>query len=65
MKMQPTPQRAINVAYDLYLAASEIAEPLPRDLIFGAGKDDDLVEVKLPLRALRRLVAAVRSVSAP
>ena len=65
MKMQPTPQRAINVAYDLYLAASEIAEPLPRDLIFGAGKDDDLVEVKLPLRALRRLVAAVRGVSAP
>ena len=59
MKTQTTTQSAVNVAYDLYVAASEVAEPLPWDLIFGDGSDDDLVEVKVSLGALRRLVAVV------
>jgi len=54
MKTQTTTQSAVNVAYDLYVAASEVAQPLPWDLIFGDGSDDDLVEIKISLGSLRR-----------
>jgi hypothetical protein len=50
MKTQTTTQSAVNVAYDLYVAASEVAQPLPWDLIFGDGSDDDLVEIKISPR---------------
>ena len=59
MNKQRTTQGAVNVAYDLYVAASEVAEPLAWDLIFGDGRDADLVEIKVSLGSLRRLVAVV------
>ena len=43
MKRRTMTQSAIDLAYDLYVAASEVTQPLPWDLIFRGGKDNDLV----------------------
>jgi hypothetical protein len=62
MKGFTAEQNAVDAAYDLYVAASELTDLLPWDLLFGDGHDLDVVDVKVGLGTLRRLRAIVAAI---